>query len=80
MTPMMMMKNRKTRNPEPVTKYLQCLSSLRILSHPSDKAAEGIATKPALAVINLLHNFFLCEAVQGFVARREPRAAAGVGL
>lgn len=68
MTPMMMMmKNRKT---VPVTRYIQCLVSLRLSSHPGDEAAEGIATKTPLAVVDLLYD----------VSRREPRAAAGVGL
>lgn len=74
--PMMMMRNRKTR---PMTKYVQCLVSLRLSSHPSDEAAEGIATKPTLAVVDLIYDVFLRETVH-FVSRREPRAAAGSGL
>lgn len=59
--------------------YVQCLVSLRLSSHPGDVAAEGIATKPSLAIVDLLYDVLLREAVQA-VPRREPRAAAGVGL
>lgn len=59
--------------------YIQCLVSLWLSSHPGDVAAEGIATKPSLAIVDLLYNVLLREAVQ-VVPRREPRAAAGVGL
>lgn len=62
-----------------MTKYVQCLVSLRLSSHTSDEAAEGIATKPSLAVVNFVDNVFLREAIQA-VPRREPRAVAGSGL
>lgn len=66
----------KTRTSD---QYIQCLVSLRLSFHPGDVAAEGIATKPSLAIVDLLHDVLLREAVQA-VSRREPRAAAGVGL
>lgn len=53
--------------------------SLRLSSHTRDKAAEAIATKPSLTVVDLVHDVLLGEAVQ-VVPRREPRAAAGIGL
>lgn len=76
MTPMMMIM-KKTEN-QTDNQYVQCLVSLRLSSHPGDEAAEGIATKPSLAVVDLFNNVFLRGAVQA-VSRRQPRAAAGVG-
>lgn len=68
-TPMtMMMKNRKTI---PMTRYVQCSVSLRLSSHTRDQAAKAIATKPSLAVVDLLYNVLLGEAIQA-VPRREP--------
>lgn len=62
-----------------MTQYVQCLASLRLSPHSCDEAAEGISSKPPITVVDLLYDVLLREAVQA-VSRREPRAAAGVGL